>query len=292
MPLSMTGFGSADGPVANGVLQVEIRTVNHRYFNLSTRLPNDLAPLEGDLRERLRRDFERGHVSVTARWLRQDRPAGGSLQLDPEGARAAMARLRELQTAVGLAGEITLDLVARQPEVFVPAEEGTTPYEWEMLEPVVAAAAMEARAMRQREGDVLATELRHRLDLIERQAAQVRARAPLRITAERDRLRAAVGELLEGRAVDDQRLMQELAFLADKLDITEELVRLAAHLDAARSALAGSKPVGKQLGFLAQELGREINTIGSKANDAEIAQCVIEMKGELERFREQLENLE
>ncbi len=288
----MTGFGSADGPVANGVLQVEIRTVNHRYFNLSTRLPNDLAPLEGDLRERLRRDFERGHVSVTARWLRQDRPAGGSLQLDPEGARAAMARLRELQTAVGLAGEITLDLVARQPEVFVPAEEGTTPYEWEMLEPVVAAAAMEARAMRQREGDVLATELRHRLDLIERQAAQVRARAPLRITAERDRLRAAVGELLEGRAVDDQRLMQELAFLADKLDITEELVRLAAHLDAARSALAGSKPVGKQLGFLAQELGREINTIGSKANDAEIAQCVIEMKGELERFREQLENLE
>lgn len=288
----MTGFGSADGPVANGVLQVEIRTVNHRYFNLSTRLPNDLAPLEGDLRERLRRDFERGHVSVTARWLRQDRPAGGSLQLDPEGARAAMARLRELQTAVGLAGEITMDLVARQPEVFVPAEEGTTPYEWEMLEPVVAAAAMEARAMRQREGDVLATELRHRLDLIERQAAQVRARAPLRITAERDRLRAAVGELLEGRAVDDQRLMQELAFLADKLDITEELVRLAAHLDAARSALAGSKPVGKQLGFLAQELGREINTIGSKANDAEIAQCVIEMKGELERFREQLENLE
>lgn len=288
----MTGFGSADGPVANGVLQVEIRTVNHRYFNLSTRLPNDLAPLEGDLRERLRRDFERGHVSVTARWLRQDRPAGGSLQLDPEGARAAMARLRELQTAVGLAGEITLDLVARQPEVFVPAEEGTTPYEWEMLEPVVAAAAMEARAMRQREGDVLATELRHRLDLIERQAAQVRARAPLRITAERDRLRAAVGELLEGRAVDDQRLMQELAFLADKLDITEELVRLAAHVDAARSALAGSKPVGKQLGFLAQELGREINTIGSKANDAEIAQCVIEMKGELERFREQLENLE
>ncbi|MCL4866710.1 MAG: DUF1732 domain-containing protein [Gemmatimonadales bacterium] len=92
--------------------------------------------------------------------------------------------------------------------------------------------------------------------------------------------------------MDDQRLMQELAFLADKLDITEELVRLAAHLDAARSALAGSKPVGKQLGFLAQELGREINTIGSKANDAEIAQCVIEMKGELERFREQLENLE
>lgn len=288
----MTGFGSADGPVANGVLQVEIRTVNHRYFNLSTRLPHDLAALEGDLRERLRREFERGHVSVTARWLRQDRPAGGTLQLDPEGARAAMARLRELQTAVGLAGEITLDLVARQPEVFQAAEEGSSPYEWEMLEPVVAAAAMEARAMRSREGEVLGTELRHRLALIEQLAGRVRERAPLRVQAERDRLRAAVTELLEGRHVDDHRLMQELAFLADKLDITEELVRLAAHVEAARTALSGDKPVGKQLGFLSQELGREINTIGSKANDAEIAHCVIEMKGELERFREQLENLE
>lgn len=288
----MTGYGSADGPVANGVLQVEIRTVNHRYFNLSTRLPNDLAALEADLRERLRREFERGHVSVTARWIRQDRPVGGTIQLDPEGARAAMARLRELQTTVGLSGEITLDLVARQPDVFVPAEEGTSPFEWEMLEPVVAAAAMEARAMRQREGDVLGVELRHRLDLIEQLADRVRTRAPLRVQAERDRLRAAVTELLEGRPLDDQRLMQELAFLADKLDITEELVRLAAHLAGARSALAGDRPVGKQLGFLAQELGREVNTIGSKANDAEIAQCVIEMKGELERFREQLENLE
>lgn len=288
----MTGFGSADGPVANGVLQVEIRTVNHRYFNLSTRLPNDLAALEADLRERLRKEFERGHVSVSARWLRQDRPAGGTLQLDPEGARAAMARLRELQTAVGLTGEITLELVARQPEVFIAAEEGSSPYEWEMLEPVVAAAAMEARAMRSREGEVLGAELRHRLDLIEKLAAVVSSRAPARVQAERDRLRTAVTELLEGRALDDQRLMQELAFLADKLDITEELVRLAAHVAAARAALAGSKPVGKQLGFLAQELGREINTIGSKANDAEIAQCVIEMKGELERFREQLENLE
>jgi len=288
----MTGFGSADGPVANGVLQVEIRTVNHRYFNLSTRLPNDLAALESDLRERLRKEFERGHVSVSARWLRQDRPAGGTLQLDPEGARAAMARLRELQTAVGLSGEITLELVARQPEVFVTAEEGSSPFEWQMLEPVVAAAAVAARAMRTREGEVLGAELRHRLDLIERLAAQVRTRAPHRVQAERDRLRVAVTELLEGRPLDDQRLMQELAFLADKLDITEELVRLAAHVDAARAALAGNKPVGKQLGFLAQELGREINTIGSKANDAEIAQCVIEMKGELERFREQLENLE
>jgi uncharacterized protein (TIGR00255 family) len=277
--------------VGGGLLQVEIRTVNHRYFNLSTRLPNDLAALEGDLREQLRQRLERGHVSVTARWLQQDRSSGGTLALDPERARSAMARLRELQTAVGLSGEITLDLVARQPDVFVPAEETPTTIEWSMVEPVVEEAARQVNAMRRREGAALGAELRHRLDLIERHAETIRTRAPERLLAERDRLRAAVQELLDGRPLDEARLIQEVAFLAEKLDITEELVRLAAHVDAARRALGGEKATGKQLGFLAQELGREVNTIGSKANDAEIGHCVIEMKGELERFREQLENL-
>ena len=291
MPLSMTGFGAADGPVGQGVLQVEIRTVNHRYFNLSAKLPADLAVLEVEFRDRLRRDFERGHLTVSARWLQNGRRADGRLQLDVDRAREAMARLRELQTAVGLSGEITLDLVARQPDVFVPTEEGGAAPEWREIEPIVAAAA-QARAMRQREGAALGAELAHRLDLLERLSATVLARAPHRLVAERDRLRASVGELLDGRPVDEARLIQELAFLADKLDITEELVRLASHLAAAQAALAGEGAVGKQLGFLAQELGREINTIGSKANDAEILHAVIAMKGELERFREQLENLE
>jgi uncharacterized protein (TIGR00255 family) len=146
--------------------------------------------------------------------------------------------------------------------------------------------------MRAREGEALAAELRRRLDLLERAAGEIDTRAPERLTRERTRLRAAVAELLDGRAVDEDRLAQELAFLADKLDITEELVRFRAHVAAAREALTSDKPVGKQLGFLAQELGREVNTMGSKAGDAEIAQLVIAMKGDLEKFREQLENLE
>ena len=146
--------------------------------------------------------------------------------------------------------------------------------------------------MRKREGAALGAELAHRLDLLEAAARRIAALAPARVPRERDRLRGAVAELLDGRPVDDARLAQEIAFLADKLDITEELVRFASHLAACRAALAGDAPVGKQLGFLAQELGREINTMGSKANDAEIAQQVILMKGELEKFREQLENLE
>jgi uncharacterized protein (TIGR00255 family) len=146
--------------------------------------------------------------------------------------------------------------------------------------------------MRAREGEALAAELRHRVDLLVQAAETIARKAPERLVRERDRLRGAVAELLDGRPADEQRLAQEIAFQADRLDITEELVRFRAHVAAVRESLAADRPVGKQLGFLAQELGREVNTMGSKANDADIAQHVIAMKGELEKFREQLENLE
>jgi uncharacterized protein (TIGR00255 family) len=287
----MTGFGAAEGPVAGRRLRVEIRTVNHRYFNLSAKLPGDLTVLEVELRERLRREFDRGHVSVQARWSESaDGDTGFAVDLDR--ARLVAARLREMQSALGLGGEVTVELVARQPEVLTYAGNGAAEVAWLEVEPVVAQAGQECRAMRAREGEALTAELRHRLDLLDQSAEQIAARAPQRLTKERDRLRAAVAQLLDGRAVDEERLAHELAFLADKLDITEELVRFRAHAAAAREAMSSSDPVGKRLGFLAQELGREVNTMGSKAGDAEIAQLVIAMKGELEKFREQLENLE
>jgi uncharacterized protein (TIGR00255 family) len=287
----MTGFGAAEAAVAGRRLRVEIRTVNHRYFNLSAKLPSDLTLFEGELRERLRRDFDRGHVSIQARWT-ESLDAETGFAIDLERARLVAARLREMQSALGLGGEVTVELVARQPEVLTYGSNGAGEITWNEVEPVVAQAGAECRAMRAREGEALTAELRHRLDLLERSAQEIAARAPERLTRERDRLRGAVAELLDGRSVDEERLAQELAFLADKLDITEELVRFRAHVAAAREALALDKPVGKQLGFLAQELGREVNTMGAKAGDAEIAQLVIAMKGELEKFREQLENLE
>jgi len=287
----MTGFGAGEGPVAGGRLRIEIRTVNHRYFNLATRLPTELLSLEGELRDRLRRDFDRGHVAVQARWITQPvRPQVS--RIDLERVRAVVSRLRELQSAIGLSGELSLDLVARQPDVLGDDSSHPVEVSWAELEPVVAAAATECRAMRRREGEVLALELGRRLDLLDAAARAIAARAPERLIRERDRLRSAVRELLDGRSVDEQRLAQELAFTADRLDITEELVRFDAHVKAAREALAADRPVGKQLGFLAQELGREVNTMGAKANDAEIAHRVIAMKGELEKFREQLENIE
>jgi uncharacterized protein (TIGR00255 family) len=291
LPNSMTGFGAAEGPVAGGRLRVEIRTVNHRHFNLAPKLPGDLGGLEGELRERLRREFDRGHVAVQVRWTESPGRTGG-VAVDLDRARVVASRLRELQAALGLGGEVTLELVARQPDVLSTTSEAAGDVPWAEVEPVVAMAAVECRAMRAREGEALAVELRHRLDLLERAGEAVARRAPERLVRERDRLRVAVAELLDGRAADETRLAQEIAFQADRLDITEELVRFRAHLAAVREALAADRPAGKQLGFLAQELGREVNTMGAKANDAEIAQQVIAMKGELEKFREQLENLE
>jgi uncharacterized protein (TIGR00255 family) len=291
LPNSMTGFGTAEGPVAGGRLRVEIRTVNHRYFNLAPKLPGDLGALEGELRERLRREFDRGHVAVQARWTEYPERAGG-LAVDLDRARLVTSRLRELQSALGLGGEVTVEMVARQPEVLSTTSEAAAEVPWTDVEPIVAQAAADCRAMRAREGEALVAELLHRIELLETAAGTIARLAPERLVRERDRLRGAVAELLDGRPVDDARLAQELAFQADRLDITEELVRFRAHVAAVREALAADRPAGKQLGFLAQELGREVNTMGSKANDAEIAQQVIAMKGELEKFREQLENLE
>src|SRR5260221_5054817 len=288
----MTGFGAAEGLVAGGTLRVEIRAVNHRFFNLAARLPSELLALEAELRERLKRDFERGHVTVQVRWASPPAIGNGLAAVNVERAREAVARLRELKAAAGIAGEIPLELVARQPDVFVARDAETSPVEWTAVEPVVAEAARQCREARRREGALLAEELGGRLRLIRAEAAGLKARAPERLVRERDRIRAVVAQLLDGRTVDEQRVAQEIAFLAERLDITEELVRLDAHLGACAEALAGEGPVGKRLGFLAQELGREVNTVGSKANDAAMQHAVVAMKRELERFREHLQHLE
>ncbi|HWA40900.1 MAG TPA: DUF1732 domain-containing protein, partial [Gemmatimonadales bacterium] len=208
-------------------------------------------------------------------------------------AREVTDRLRELRDGLGLAGEVSLELVARQSGVLTDAmAEAAAPVTWAELEPTVRQAVADCQAMRAREGAALAAELELRFGLMETAVAAIERAAPERIVKERDRLRSAVQELLDGRVVDEQRLAQELAFLAEKLDITEETVRFRTHLAACRQALAGQAPCGKQLGFLAQELGREVNTMGSKANDAAIIAHVVAMKGELEKVREQVENLE
>jgi uncharacterized protein (TIGR00255 family) len=286
----MTGFGAAEGKVAGGRLRIEIRTVNHRYFNPQLKLPYDLAGVEGELRERLRALLERGHVAVSARWVEQPE-ARAAVMLDLDRATQVVKALRELKKRLKLKGDPDLAFVARHPDVLTYSGDGAV-VTWADVQPVAEQAAADVLAMREREGRALAADLSARLDALAAGATVIAARAPERVTHELARLQKQVAELAAGVQVDPQRLAVEVALLADRVDIAEELVRFQTHLAAVRSALAGSGAVGKQLGFLAQELLREINTMGSKANDAAITQAVIGMKGELERFREQLENLE
>ncbi len=286
----MTGFGAAEGKVTGGRLRVEIRTVNHRYFNSQFKLPFDLAGLEGELRERLRVLLERGHVVVAARWL-ESPSAAGVVTLDLERARAVVGALKQLKKSLRLKGDPDLPFVARLPDVLAMSGNGVA-VTWTDVQPIVERAAADVRTMREREGRALVEDLAARLTALEAGARAIEARAPERLTAELARLQKNIAVLAAGTAVDGQRLAVEIALLADRVDICEELVRFRTHLSACREALQSDAAVGKQLGFLAQELLRETNTMGSKANDAAITQTVIAMKGELERFREQLENLE
>jgi uncharacterized protein (TIGR00255 family) len=287
--LSMTGFGAAEGDIAGRRARVEIRAVNHRFFNLATRLPGELLGAEAELRDALRREFERGHINVQVRWV-DDVPAIAAI--DTDRAEAVVAALRGLQERFGLGGEVTVELVVRQADVFGLRRGEAQAVPWSALAPLVAAAAAECRAARSREGAALAAEVGARLLVLEHAAARIAEAAPGRLVRERDRIAGNVRRLLDGHSFDEARLGAELAIAADRLDITEELVRFRAHVAAARAALAQIEPVGKQLGFLAQELGREVNTMGAKANDAVIAHDVVAMKGELEKIREQLESLE
>ncbi|PYP46722.1 MAG: YicC family protein [Gemmatimonadetes bacterium] len=287
----MTGFGSAEGNVLGGRLSIEIRSVNHRYYNPQLKLPFELGAVDGSLRERLRQLLERGHVTVTARWIEAPlrEPA---VAVDLARARQLVAAAKQLKKRLKLKGDVDLAFVARQPEVLTTHQDGVGAAQWSEVEPIAERAVRELLGMRAREGAALAAELAGRLGALETGARAIEQRAPERLTAELARLKKAVAELAAGVQVDEQRLAVEVALMADRVDITEELVRLRTHLAACREALASDGAVGKQLGFLSQELLREVNTIGSKANDAAITQTVIAMKGELEKFREQLDNLE
>jgi len=289
---SMTGFGAAEGLVGKSRVAVELRSVNHRFFNPSLKLPSELSRWEAEAREALRKRIARGHVSVTARI---ERTAEGAIAIDEQRFADAAARLLMLRDTYGLGGDVDVATVLRMPDIIHGPKdgeevEGTA----EELVAVVEAAATALGKMREAEGARLADVIRERLGLVEAAVARIAARAPERVIAQRERLRENVRVLADGVAVDEQRLAQEIAILADRLDVGEELDRFASHITAFRGTLAATdgEPVGKRLGFLLQELLREANTTGSKANDATIQKDVLLVKEELERIREQVENLE
>jgi uncharacterized protein (TIGR00255 family) len=288
---SMTGFGAAEGQVGTAQVAVEVRSVNHRFFSASLKLPGALSRWEGEVREALRRGVSRGHVTLTARADRSETAGGGTI--DEARLAGYVARLRELQRRYELGGEVDLGTVLRMPDVVVVGGEDGQGTADELIAVVEKAVAV-LGSMREQEGARLAEFLEERLRVIEKAVDRLTARAPARTIEQRDRLREAVRELTGGISIDEGRLAQEIALLADRLDVQEELERFRSHLTAFRAGLRGTSTegVGKRLGFVLQEMLREANTTGSKANDVELTRDVLIIKEELERAREQVENLE
>ena len=287
---SMTGFGAAEGEVGGTLVAVEVRSVNHRFFNPSIKLPSEFARWEGEVREALRRGVSRGHVTLVARISRDGQSEG---RIDEARFAAYVEQLRALQERYHLEPTLDVGTILRLPDVLASREDGVDGTAPELVD-IVSRALAALDAMRQAEGVRLAAYVEEHVDLIAQAVDRIAARAPQRLIEQRDRLRQAVQELAGGISIDDQRLAQEIALLADRLDVSEEVSRFGAHLEAFRDALRGKAAdgVGKRLGFLLQELLREANTTGSKANDAAILQDVLAIKEELERIREQVENLE
>ncbi len=291
MICSMTGFGQAEGMVGSARVSVEVRTVNHRFFSPSIKLPGPFARWEGDVRDAMRARVSRGHVTLTAR---VERTQAAAAAIDETRLADVVAHLRSIQQRFALDGGVDLATVLRMPDVIAsPMEDEETGTVAELVAIVVKALEGLSRA-RVDEGTRLAVVLAERLDVLTASLERIALRAPARLVAQRDRLRAAVRELTEGLAIDEQRLAQEIAILADRLDVSEEMDRFHSHIAAFRSALADSSAdaVGKRLGFLLQEMLREANTTGSKGADSAILHEVVTVKEELERIREQVENLE
>lgn len=292
---SMTGYGDAERETDDGLVRIEVRTVNHRFFNTSVKTPQGLDRFERSVVEGLKRHLTRGHVSASLTIGRGSGGTGREVQVDYDRAEALKDALEGLREHLAVPGVVDLQMIARFGEIFrggEPDRSGSLEPEW--VEELAADAASAARKMREAEGRRLESDLRGRVDAMDALLDQVAERAPERLTAERDRLREAVAELSGQVDVDEDRLAREIAYLAERWDINEEIVRYRSHLELFREALGsdGGEPVGKRLGFLVQEMHREANTIGSKANDARIAQASVGLKEEIERVREQVENVE
>ena len=286
---SMTGFGAAEGSAGDTRISVEVRSVNHRFFNPTLKLPSSLSHLEGELREILRTRVGRGHVTLS---IRVETDSSVSSGISEEGFAKALAALRALQAKHGIPDSPDLATILRVPGVVGHSNAAPEPDPAEVKR-VVLLAVDALEQMRSAEGTKLTAFLREHLDLISSALERIARRAPIRLGEQRERLQRSVQEILGAVSADETRVAQEIAILAERLDIIEELNRFGAHMEAFRSTLASpdAEGIGKRLGFILQEMLRETNTIGSKANDAPILADIVSVKEELERLREQVENV-
>lgn len=292
MITSMTGFGRQQAAWSGGAVMIEVKSVNHRFLETSIRLPKPMTSLEEFFKRTIQQHCARGRVDLTV-MLQGSRGNVRSLQLDAGLAKQYHDALRTLQRTLKLKGSIDIGLMAGLRDLLVLSEQPADDRKLtKLVEKLGRKAVVEMVNMRKKEGALLAEDIRDRLQRLRESKTTVSARAPRVAQEAFERMKVRVEKLLGDSIPDLPRLHQELALYADRCDITEELVRLDAHMIQFDRTIQCLEPVGKTLDFLLQEMGREVNTIGSKANDAGITAEVVRMKTELERLREQTQNVE
>lgn len=287
----MTGYGKAEVDILGTACTIEARCVNGRYLELSTKLPREWSDKEGQIRETVREHVTRGSLTMFVR--RAESVQAGSVGLNIDTAREYIASLHRIQQETGLPGEVRIEHLVHFPGIFQPADAASDDADvWPALQSGIIDALHALNAMRDKEGAELARDLEQRLEMMLQSISTVEQMSLSRIDTERVRLRERVRQLVEDAIVDEQRLQLEIVLLSEKLDVTEECVRLRSHIKHFRQYMSADEKAGRKLNFLLQEMNREINTIGSKCNHADIAVIVVGVKEELERMREQVQNVE
>jgi uncharacterized protein (TIGR00255 family) len=287
----MTGYGKAELALEHEKIAVEMRSVNHRYGEISIKLPRTLICFENDVRKAVSERLKRGKIDVFIQLeaVADSRPPNVNISL----ARAYYAAFSSLREELGIDEPVPFSLIVSQRDVLaVPESDDRTEEMRDGLLATVTGAVDALEGMRIREGKELADDLRKRRETLDQFMERISVRAPSVPAEYAEKITARLARFAPEGMPDEARLAQEVALMADRSDITEEQVRFASHLLQFDAALNSPEPVGRKLDFLLQEMGREINTIGSKANDGEITSCVVELKAELEKIREQVQNIE
>jgi uncharacterized protein (TIGR00255 family) len=289
---SMTGYGRSEVRHAHLALTVEARSVNHRYLDIALRYPRLYAPLEARMKQRVSTYFTRGRIDITLAQQESADPRR-ALSFDHTLAQQYYDALQRLQESLGLPGTIDLSMMASLRDVF-KVEEASADVEsdWDIIAQGLDAALQALHTMRQQEGEALSRDFHLRLQAMTQQLQLIRQRVPQVVVEYRQRLEQRVKDLFAQFELDPNRVAQEAILFAERSDITEELTRLEAHMQACVRLLSSSEAVGRRIEFLVQEMHREVNTIGSKSSDTAISHSVVELKSELERMREQIQNIE
>ncbi len=288
----MTAFGRATGYVLETMVCIEMKSVNHRHLDVAMRVPKKYAALEEPMKKSIAARFSRGRIEVFVQCDGEGAKPRG-LQLDVQLAKAYHELLVSMQRQFNLTGNIDISLMASFRDLFIVKEEDSDlAEEWKGIQNVLIEAINSMEQMRMAEGKTLSVDLGKRLDVLRSLVNDIRGRAPEVVHAYASRLKQRISNLVQEVDIDATRLAQEVATMAERSDVTEELVRITSHIEQFGALIEQDEPAGRRFDFLVQEMYREANTIGSKAGDMLIAHKVVDIKCELEKIREQIQNIE